>query len=76
MARIVVLTPNDLVVSAVPGEADNAWLIMQNKGSVDVPHGTRESAVARARDIALALRARVFVLENDRLLKDTNASGG
>ena len=72
MARIVVLTPQDLVVSAIPGEAEPAWLIMQNRGNVDALHSTRESAVARARDIAAALRARLFVLDNDRMVEATD----
>jgi tyrosyl-tRNA synthetase len=74
MARVVVLTAADLVVSAIPGEADETWLIMQNKGNVDVPHASRESAVARARDIAQALRSRVFVLEGDRMVEATDPS--
>jgi tyrosyl-tRNA synthetase len=74
MARIVVVTPTDLVVSAIPGEADETWLIMQNKGNVDVPHASRESAVARARDIAQALHARVFVMDGDRMVEATEPS--
>ncbi len=74
MARIVVVTPTDLVVSAIPGEADETWLIMQNKGNVDVPHASRESAVARARDIAQALLARVFVMDGDRMVEATEPS--
>ena len=44
--------------------------MMQNKGQVDVLHGTRESALARAREVALASRSRVFVFENERLAED------
>jgi tyrosyl-tRNA synthetase len=69
VCRIIVINPLDLVVSTIPvasGEED-AWIIMQNKGQVDVTHATREGALTRAREVAQALRARVFVMEGDRL---------
>jgi tyrosyl-tRNA synthetase len=71
--RIVVISARDLIVSTIPaasGEGE-AWIIMQNKGQVDVTHPTRESALSRAREAALALHARVFVMENDRLREVT-----
>jgi ribosomal protein S4 len=69
--RIVVIETRDLVVSPIPEAAGNeAWLIMQNKGQVDVPHPARESALARAREVALASHGRVFVFEGDRVTED------
>jgi tyrosyl-tRNA synthetase len=67
MLRIVVLTPADLMVTTIPSEAGEAWIIMQNKGQVDVHHATRERALSRAREVAAALRGRVFLFENERL---------
>jgi tyrosyl-tRNA synthetase len=68
MLRIVVLQPTDLVVTTMPsasGEA--AWIIMQNRGQVDVPHGTQERALSRAHEVAAALRGRVFLFDGERL---------
>jgi len=48
---------------------------MQNKGQVDVTHATRESALSRARETALAVRARVFVVEGDRLTEVQDDTG-
>ena len=49
---------------------DEAWIIMQNKGQVDVAHATpRERAGARARGRA-ALRGRVFIAEGERVMED------
>jgi tyrosyl-tRNA synthetase len=71
VARIVVLDPRDLLVSAIPGAMDaEAWIIMQNKGQVDVPHPTRESALARAREVAQASHSRVFVIEGEHITED------
>ena len=67
MLRIVVLTTADLMVTTIPSEAGEAWIIMQNKGQVDVPHATREQALARAHEVAAALRGRVFLFEHERL---------
>jgi tyrosyl-tRNA synthetase len=68
--RIVVISARDLIVSTIPvaSGGGEAWIIMQNKGQVDVTHATRESAVHRAREAAQALHARVFVVEGDRLI--------
>jgi tyrosyl-tRNA synthetase len=69
VCRIVVVDQRDLLVSAIPvagGERD-AWIIMQNKGQVDVTHATRDSALTRAREVAQALHARVFIMEGERL---------
>jgi tyrosyl-tRNA synthetase len=70
MLRIVVLRPTDVVVTTMPGESGQSWIIMQNKGQVDVPHVTREQAVARAHEVALALKGRVFLFEGERLTED------
>jgi hypothetical protein len=45
-------------------------LILQNKGQVDVPHPTRESAIARAREGAQASHGRVFIFEGERVTED------
>jgi len=68
--RIVVLQPQDVMVTTIPGMAGEAWIIMQNKGQVDVPHGTRAGALARAHEVAAALRSRVFVLEGEKITED------
>jgi hypothetical protein len=39
---------------------------------VDVVHQTRESALARAHEVALASRGRVFVFQDERLTEDTS----
>jgi hypothetical protein len=71
VARIIVIDPRDLLVSPIPGSTgEEAWLILQNKGQVDVPHPTRESAIARAREVAQASRGRVFIFENERVTED------
>ena len=67
MLRIVVLSTSDLMVTTIPSEAGEAWIIMQNKGQVDVHHATRERALSRAHEVAAALRGRVFLFENERL---------
>jgi tyrosyl-tRNA synthetase len=65
--RIVVLNTSDVMVTTMPREDGEAWVLMQNKGQVDVVHVTRESALARAREVAIALHGRVFVFESDRV---------
>jgi tyrosyl-tRNA synthetase len=65
--RIVVLTANDVMVTSMPGQGGDAWILMQNKGQVDVPHATRESAIGRAREVAAALKGRVYLFERDRV---------
>jgi tyrosyl-tRNA synthetase len=70
IVRIVVISPSDVIVTAIPSQSGDAWIIMQNKGQVDVPHGTRESALRRAHEVAAAVRARVFVFGNDRLTEE------
>ena len=69
MLRIVVVQPTDVMVTTMPGESGQSWIIMQNKGQVDVPHATREQAVARAHEVALALKGRVFLLEGERVIE-------
>ena len=71
VCRIVVVDSQDLVVSSIPGlTGSEAWIIMQNKGQVDVPHSSRASALARAREVALALHGRVFIAEGERVVED------
>ena len=77
VCRVIVISARDLIVSTIPvasGE-DDVWIIMQNKGQVDVTHATRESALSRARETALAVRARVFVVEGDRLTEVQDDTG-
>jgi tyrosyl-tRNA synthetase len=71
--RIVVVTPRDVFVTPIPSQAGDGWIIMQNKGQVDVVHQSRESALARAHEVASASsasRGRVFVFEDERLQED------
>jgi tyrosyl-tRNA synthetase len=71
LCRIIVLNPQDLVVSSIPGlTGSEAWIIMQNKGQVDVAHASRESALGRAREVAQALHGRVFIAEGERVMED------
>jgi tyrosyl-tRNA synthetase len=70
MLRIVVVTPGDVFVTTIPSHDGDGWIIMQNKGQVDVVHPTRESALGRAREVASAARSRVFVFHDDRLSED------
>ena len=71
VCRVVVVEPIDLIVSAIPGiSGSETWLIMQNKGQVDVPHANRETALARAREVALASHGRVFIVEGERVTED------
>jgi hypothetical protein len=71
LCRIIVLDPQDLVVSSIPGvTGSEAWIIMQNKGQVDVAHASRESALGRAREVAQALHGRVFIAEGERVMED------
>ena len=66
--RIVVVSPTDVMVTTMPGRSGaDMWILMQNKGQVDVAHSSRESALSRAREVAGASRGRVIVLDNDRV---------
>jgi tyrosyl-tRNA synthetase len=73
--RIVVLSASDFLVTSLPGQAIGAasWIILQNKGQVDVPHATLESALGRARAAAQSLHGRVFVFTEDRVVEDEAA---
>jgi tyrosyl-tRNA synthetase len=73
--RIIVLQPSDVMVTTMPTESGEVWILMQKKGQVDVPHATEESALARAHEVAASLRGRVFVFLNDRLSEDTGEVG-
>ena len=70
VTRIVVLSPQDVIVTTIPSVAGEAWIIMQNRGQVDVPHGTRAGALARAHEVADALHSRVFVFTGEKLTED------
>ena len=69
----MVVTPADVFVTTIPSQAGDAWIIMQNKGQVDVVHQTRESAQARAREVASASRGRVFTFVDERLIQDESS---
>jgi tyrosyl-tRNA synthetase len=71
MLRIVVIQPTDVLVTVMPSQSGELWILMQNKGQVDVPHATPESALARAHEVAAALHGRVFLFDEDRLREDT-----
>jgi ribosomal 50S subunit-recycling heat shock protein len=71
LVRVIVLEPSDVFVSTIPGESGDMWIIMQNKGQVDVAHATRESALGRAHEVAAAARSRVFVFHDEKLIEDT-----
>jgi tyrosyl-tRNA synthetase len=73
LVRVIVLEPSDVFVSTIPSESGDMWIIMQNKGQVDVAHATRESALGRAHEVAAAARSRVFVFHDERLIEDTRA---
>ena len=65
------MTPaSDVFVTTIPSHDGDGWIIMQNKGQVDVVHETRDSALARAREVAAASRGRVFVFQDERLTED------
>jgi tyrosyl-tRNA synthetase len=68
--RVTVLQPNDVMVTTIPSESGEAWIIMQNRGQVDVVHPAREGALRRAHEVASALHGRVFVFERERLRED------
>jgi tyrosyl-tRNA synthetase len=72
LCRIVVLEASDVLLSSVPGpDRAHVWMLMQNKGQVDVLHPTREAALARARAVAEASKGRVFEYENGRVSEQT-----
>ena len=48
-------------------DGDEIWMLMQNKGQVDVLHPSREVALARARAVAEASKGRVFEHGNGRV---------
>jgi tyrosyl-tRNA synthetase len=70
LLRIVVVTPADVLVTMIPSQAGSSWIIMLNKGQVDVAHPTLDEALARAREVAATWRGRVFVFEDERLKED------
>ena len=68
ISRIVVLEPTDVLLTSVPGpDGDQIWMLMQNKGQVDVLHPSRDVALARARSVAEASKGRVFEHGNGRV---------
>ena len=69
--RIAVLGPDDIVVTTFPGVQGDAWILMRNKGQMDVPHGTKAGALARAHEVAATLHSRVFVHDKDRVVLDS-----
>jgi tyrosyl-tRNA synthetase len=69
ICRMVVIELSDVIVTPLPGAEPGSenWILMQNRGQVDVPHPTRERALARAVEVAQSARGRVFVYEHDRV---------
>jgi len=69
--RIAVLGPDDIVVTTFPGVQGDSWILMRNKGQMDVPHGTKAGALARAHEVAATLHSRVFIHDKDRVVLDS-----
>jgi tyrosyl-tRNA synthetase len=68
LCRVVVLESTDVLLTSVPApEGEQAWMLMQNKGQVDVLHPTRQAALTRARAVAEASKGRVFEYGNARV---------
>ena len=69
ICRVVVVEPADVIVTPLPGAEPQrqSWILMQNRGQVDVPHATRELALSRAVEVAQAGHGRVFVYAGDRV---------
>jgi tyrosyl-tRNA synthetase len=66
--RIVVVSPVDVMVTTMPGRSGgDMWILMQNKGQVDVAHSSRDSALSRAREVAAASHSRVLVVDGNRV---------
>ena len=71
VCRIVVLQPSDVLVGPVPSpDGGEAWMLLQNKGQVDVLHPTRDRALERAREVALLSKGRVYEYAADRVVPD------
>ena len=61
ISRIVVLEPTDVLLTSVPApDGDEIWMLMQNKGQVDVLHPSREVARRARAAVAEASKGRVF----------------
>jgi tyrosyl-tRNA synthetase len=75
LLRIVVLEPSDVLVTSIPRDAGDAWILMQNKGQVDVPHGTLDGALHRAHEVATTLQSRVFVAESESRVREDARRG-
>jgi tyrosyl-tRNA synthetase len=68
LCRIVVLEPNDVLLSSVPApDGGQSWMLMQNKGQVDVLHATREGALTRGRAVAEVSKGRLFEYGDGRI---------
>ena len=70
MLRIIVVTPADVFVTTIPSHDGEGWIIMQNKGQVDVVHPSRDGALGRAREVATTSRGRLFVFHDEHLTED------
>jgi tyrosyl-tRNA synthetase len=72
VCRVVVLESSDVLLTSVPAaDGEESWILMQNKGQVDVLHASREGALARARAVAEATKGRVFEYTNGRVSEQT-----
>jgi hypothetical protein len=72
LCRVVVLEPTDVLLSSVPApDGERAWMLMQNKGQVDVLHADRETALTRAWAVTEASKGRVFEYANGRVAEQS-----
>jgi hypothetical protein len=68
LCLVVVLEPSDVLLTSVPApDGGEAWMLMQNKGQVDVLHTSRDGAARRARDVAELSKGRVFEYADGRV---------
>jgi tyrosyl-tRNA synthetase len=68
LCRVVVLEPSDVLLTSVPApDGGEVWMLMQNKGQVDVLHTSRDGAARRARDVAELSKGRVFEYADRRV---------
>jgi len=69
ICRVVVLDSADVMVTPLPGAdpGSESWILMQNRGQVDVAHESLERATTRAKEIAQLSHGRVFVYQRQQL---------
>ena len=69
VCRVVVVDPSDVMITPMPSADPGSenWILMQNRGQVDVAHESLERATTRAKEIAQLSHGRVFVYQHHRL---------